>query len=82
VAKAIDSKVAAEIEVFGKKAIMEGAQITINYALPSIAISWLTKDGVAEVFMQGEDAISIIDEIPVNVNDKHYILWYIEGARL
>ena len=31
-------------------------------------------------FSQGEEAQDLIDEIPKNINDEYYLLWYFKNA--
>ena len=51
--------------------------VTINYKLPYIS---LTNNQNSIWFSQGEDAQNLIDNIPSDINDEYYLLWYLESA--
>lgn len=66
-----------DVESVGKGLQDNGWIVDINFRLPSIAIDG--PDGQS-IFMQGEDASDLLDEVPDNVNEIDYILWYLDSA--
>lgn len=53
-----------------------GGKIEINYGLPYVAI---TQTDGEEWFIQNEEADNLLEEIPEDVNDEHYIIWISQG---
>jgi hypothetical protein len=71
-----NENIVKDIEETGEYHRKNGCKIEINRGLPYIAIS-LSND--AEYFFQNEEAQSLLDEIPENVNEEDYIIWISQG---
>lgn len=54
--------------------INNGGTIEINRGIPYVAINFGEKDGSIEFFFQGEEAQSLIDEVPDYINEKVYLV--------
>jgi hypothetical protein len=66
-----------DIEERGNGIKARGYSIRTNHHLPSLS---LTKDNAHVLFCQGDDAQSIIDEVPDDINEELFLLVFFDSA--
>ena len=60
------------IEAVAEEQREEGWVISVNYALPTVSISF---EGETEYFFQGEEAENLLEDVPEEVYAADYILY-------
>lgn len=70
--------IAQDVEEFGERLVDDGWEVEINYGLPYIGVN--SPGGEEVYFSQEQEASELLDEVPENVNEKHFILWYLDSA--
>lgn len=75
--KGVPSNIAKDIAATAEGWRELGASVSIDHGLPSVGID---VDGDSVVFMQGDEAREILDEVPDNVGEEDYILWIMDSA--
>lgn len=74
--KKVSSKIANDIKKTANKERKKGAEVELNSRMNYISVK--RSDG-ADYYFQGEGADEIFDQIPDNVNDEDFVLWYAQG---
>jgi hypothetical protein len=72
----VTSSMARDIEQTAESERERGAVVEVNYRLPYVAVK---NSNGSEWFMQDEEASNFLDEVPDNVDEEDYALWYFNG---
>ena len=74
----VSTMIRKQIEKCAKSLIKEGYSVQINEGLPYVGVD--DPNGESLYFVQEEQAQELLNQVPSNIEDKHYILWILDSS--